>query len=103
LFIEFLLRKFDEPFDGKTVVVSHHSPGNALRRRGRHGDRVEAAYWANLEHMIGHHNKANLWLHGHVHQNWDYIINETRVVCNPFGYYENGENGGFDKDLIIEI
>jgi hypothetical protein len=103
LFIEFLIRKFDEPFDGKTVVVSHHSPGNALRRRGRHGDRVESAYWANLEHMIGYHNKANLWLHGHTHQNWDYVINETRVVCNPFGYYQDTENGGFDKDLIIEI
>jgi hypothetical protein len=102
-FMKFLLEKFDEPFDGKTVVMSHHSPGNELKRRGRRGDRVGSAYFADIEEIIGHHNKAHLWVHGHTHQCWDYRINETRVVCNPYGYWGHSTNGNFDPDLILEV
>jgi len=102
-FIKFLLEKFDEDFKGDTVVVTHHSPGNPLKRNGRFGDRLDNAYFANIEELIGYYNKAKLWVHGHTHQSWDYMINETRVVCNPYGYYNYATNSGFDKDLIIEI
>jgi hypothetical protein len=102
-FIDFLLTEFDKPFDGKTVVMSHHSPGNELRRKGRVGDLVGSAYFADVEEMIGFHNKAVLWVHGHTHQNWDYTINETRVVCNPYGYWGDSTNRGFDSEMILEI
>ena len=102
-FMDFLLRKFDEPFDGPTVVMSHHSPGNALKRRGRVGDRVESCYFADIEEVIGYHNVADLWVHGHTHNNWDYVINETRVVCNPYGYWGYDTNKEFDRNLILEV
>ncbi len=102
-FMDFLIQKFDEPFDGKTVVMSHHSPGNELKRRGRLGDRVGSAYFADIEEVIGYHNKAHLWVHGHTHRSWDYMINETRVVCNPYGYWNRGTNGEFDPELILEV
>jgi len=102
-FMDFLIKKFDEPFDGKTVVMSHHSPGNELKRRGRRGDRVGSAYFADIEEVIGYHNKVHLWVHGHTHQPWDYIINETRVVCNPYGYWNHSTNGAFNSELILEV
>lgn len=102
-FIDFLLQKFDEPFDGPTVVMTHHSPGNELKRRGRRGDRVGAAYFADIEEMIGHHNKSVLHVHGHTHQSFDYMINETRVICNPYGYWGHSVNKDFNPDLVIEI
>lgn len=102
-FIDFLLTEWDKPFDGKTVVMSHHSPGNELRRKGHRTDRVGSAYFADLEQMIGHHNVADLWVHGHTHRSWDYMINETRVVCNPYGYFGHETNGAFDPGLVIEI
>jgi predicted phosphodiesterase len=102
-FMEFLLKKFDEPFDGKTVVMTHHSPGNELKRMGRRGDKMGPAYFADIEEIIGNHNKAHLWVHGHTHQNWDYMINETRVVCNPYGYWGKSTNSGFDPDLILKV
>src|SRR6185436_15725910 len=34
-FVKFLMSKFDETFNGPTVVMSHHSPGNAKRRIGK--------------------------------------------------------------------
>lgn len=101
-FTTFLKAKFDESFDGPTVVMTHHSPGNSVRRRGR---RVtdDAFYFADIEYYIGTEDKAILWVHGHTHRNWDYKINNTRVVCNPFGYYGHSENHGFDPQIVIEI
>lgn len=101
-FMTFLMPKMDEPFDGKTVVVTHHSPGNGFRLKRRR-DRSDAAYFANLEDLIAYHDKIDLWVHGHTHRNWDYMINNTRVVCNPYGYYNNAVNHDFNKDLVIEI
>jgi Icc-related predicted phosphoesterase len=103
LFIDYLISEWEKPFDGKIVVISHHSPGNELRRRGHRTDRVGSAYFADLEQMIGYHDKAHLWVHGHTHQCFDYMINNTRVVCNPYGYHNYQTNGGFDPNLVIEI
>ncbi len=102
-FMDFLIQKFDEPFDGPTVVMSHHSPGNELKRKGYKGDRVGSAYFADIEELIGYHNKVQLWVHGHTHRNWDYMINETRVVCNPYGYWGHATNPGFDRAIILEV
>jgi len=30
--------------------------------------------------------QIKLWTHGHMHNASDYMIGETRVVCNPRGY-----------------
>jgi predicted phosphohydrolase len=102
-FMDFLIAKFDEPFDGKTVVMTHHNPGNSVRRSTRSADRLDACYFADLEQMIGNYNVADLWVCGHCHQNFDYLINETRVVCNPDGYYDLEVNKDFDRNLIIEL
>lgn len=102
-FMTFLLHKFEEDFAGPTVVMTHHSPGNELKRRGRKGDRLGCAYFADIEEIIGHHNKAKLWVHGHTHNNWDYMINETRVICNPYGYWGEAVNRGFDRFQVVEV
>jgi hypothetical protein len=96
------LEKFDEEFDGPTVVMTHHSPGNI--ERSQYGQSIlNYAYFAELENLIGYHDRVDLWVHGHTHKCADYMINETRVVCNPYGYHEYEANSGFDQNLIIEI
>lgn len=102
-FMDFLIEKFDEPFDGPTVVMSHHSPGNIIKRKGRMGDMLDHCYFADIETLIGDRNIAKLWVHGHTHRNWDYMINETRVVCNPYGYYGEATNPGFDTAIVLEV
>jgi predicted phosphodiesterase len=102
-FMKFLLKRFEEPFDGPTVVMSHHSPGNELKRRGRLGDKIGPCYFANIEEMIGNSNVVKLWVHGHTHNSWDYTINETRVICNPYGYWGRATNKEFDRKITFEI
>jgi len=102
-FMDALNEKLAEPFDGPTVVMSHHSPGNFLKRKQRQPYGVDHAYFADLEELIGNHTEIKLWVHGHTHENWDYMINETRVVCNPYGYHGYATNKGFDRDIILEV
>jgi hypothetical protein len=47
--------------------------------------------------------QPKLWIHGHTHESMDYFIDKTRIVCNPFGYWQYDENRRFQENLIIEV
>jgi predicted phosphodiesterase len=59
---------------------------------------------SDAEYLFGT-GRAQLWIHGHTHDSFDYTVHRTRVVCNPRGYAKAGtnENPRFDPDLIIEV
>jgi len=100
-----------KPFDGKTVVVTHHGP-HPLSVHPRYiGDQLNAAFVSDLTELLF---KADLWLHGHVHDSFDYTVGGCRVVANPSGYVLNRryaidpseyefENKAFDRNLLVEI
>lgn len=89
-----------EPFDGATVVVTHHAPHPGSIHSRYKSDLLTAAYVSDLATLIeaGH---PDLWVHGHVHESFDYRVGATRVVCNPHGY--GTENGRFDPALVVEV
>jgi hypothetical protein len=39
-----------------------------------------------MDGFILDHPEICLWTHGHTHEDFDYHIGSTRVVCNPRGY-----------------
>lgn len=89
------------PFDGPTVVVTHHAPHPRSIHPKYQGDVINAAYASDLTNLILKH-RPPLWIHGHVHSPFDYVVDETRIVCNPHGY--GSENAaGFIPDLIVEV
>ncbi|MDE1943603.1 MAG: metallophosphoesterase family protein [Betaproteobacteria bacterium] len=99
-----LREKLDTPFDGKTVVVTHHAPseGSVAARFYEHP--LTPCFVSQLDHLVA---QADLWLHGHTHDSFAYNVGGTRVVCNPRGYaYDTNslpENLDFRPDLLIEI
>jgi predicted phosphodiesterase len=101
--LNWLQTKLAEPFDGKTVVVTHHLP-SMLSVSDRFKDStLSACFASNLDHLFG---KMDLWIHGHTHDSVDYVANGTRVVCNPRGYaLRNGsnENADFDPVFTVEV
>lgn len=47
-----------------------------------------------------------LWVHGHMHDSFDYQVDGCRVVCNPRRYmnwHGEFENKDFNPGLVIEI
>ena len=96
----FIETNLAEPFDGVTVVVTHHAPHpGSLHPRFRN-ELLSAAYVSDLTAVINV-GKPHLWVHGHVHSSFDYYVGETRIVCNPHGY--GSENQHFDPALVVEI
>lgn len=97
-----LKAKLDEPFAGKTVVVTHHLPSKQSVVDRFKDDLLSACFASELGYLFG---KMDLWIHGHTHDNLDYEVNGTRVICNPRGYvtYRGQENLNFKPGLVIEI
>jgi hypothetical protein len=98
-FIEAALAK---PFEGKTVVVTHHAPSPRSIDRKYKGSLLNPAFASNLEDLIERY-QPELWIHGHMHDSFDYRIGRTRVICNPRGYFQHELNPGFDPMLTVEI
>ena len=47
--------------------------------------------------------KIVLWTHGHMHDPLDYMIGDTRVVCNPRGYVGEERRATEFKLKYLEI
>src|SRR5579885_330100 len=100
--IEFLDNELGRPFDGITIVVTHHAPSpRSIAGKGE-GDPLNPASISNIEFLIRKHEPA-LWIHGHVHGSFDYMIGRTRVVCNPRGHFPDQLNPQFDPLCVAEV
>jgi Icc-related predicted phosphoesterase len=88
------------PFEGPTVVVTHHGPHPRSVFHWYEGDMLTAAYTSDLSEIIFKGAPA-LWVHGHTHRSFDYQVFDTRIVCNPVGY-EGTENPDFNPNLVID-
>jgi len=92
-----------EPFEGETVVVTHHAPSPKSVVPRYQNDLLSACFASNLEHLMGF---SKLWLHGHMHDSLDFEVAGTRVMCNPRGYARNAttcENAQFKPALVIGV
>jgi DNA repair exonuclease SbcCD nuclease subunit len=95
-----LRRELAEPFDGTTVVVTHFAP--TLRSADpRYGLTPGTAGFCNsLDELLP---LAQLWLHGHLHCQQDYLAGGCRIVANTLGYAARGEQEGFREQLVLDV
>lgn len=99
---DWLAAMLAEPFDGTTVVVTHHAPSSQSVHPRYARDLLTPAFASNLEDLM-EGDRVPLWAHGHMHESFDYKIYGTRVVCNPRGYAPEALNPNFRPDLVVEI
>jgi len=92
----------DQPFDGPTVVITHHAPSMRSVHPRFAESLVSAGFVSACTSLLG---RAELWIHGHTHDSFDYTVYGTRVLCNPRGYCRDGvdENPAFDPALCIQV
>ena len=91
--IAFLERELRARDPSRTVVVTRHAP--SLRSTRSKGEDWEHLYGSDCDALIEDCGPA-LWIHGHVHESFNYRIGSTTVACNPRGYVRYGENSRFD-------
>lgn len=88
------------PFEGATVVVTHHAPSIRSCAPEFRESPLTPAYASDLEWLLD--GSAALWMHGHTHQCVDYSVNGTRVVANQRGYPDDPDTG-FDPAFVVEV
>ena len=92
--------------DKKCVIVGHHSPSHlSIHESYSHDTLMNGGYHSDLSEFILDHPQIKLWTHGHTHHPFDYMIGDTRIVCNPRGYESDGysENSGWNPNILLEI
>jgi predicted phosphodiesterase len=95
-----------EQHDKKFVVVGHHSPSfQSVHDTYKDETLMNGGYHSDLSEFILDHPQIKLWTHGHTHHPFDYMIGETRVVCNPRGYENDGysEDTGWNPNIVLEV
>ena len=88
----------------KYVVVGHHAPSKASTHPRYEGEVImNGAYSSRLDQFILDNPQIKLWTHGHTHEEFDYMIGSTRVVCNPRGYINHEDRADNFKLKYVEI
>jgi len=99
-----LEKQLAAPFDGPTVVITHHAPHPLSIAPRYAADWMTCGFASALPESF--FEVPVLWIHGHTHTRFDYRVNGCRVVCNPRGYELWGgdfEVDDFDAALVIEV
>jgi hypothetical protein len=92
------------PKDMKVVVVGHHAPSKlSTHPRYAHEQLMNGGYSSSLDEFIMDHPQIKLWTHGHTHELFDYMIGETRIVCNPRGYINYEDRADQFTLQVVEI
>jgi Icc-related predicted phosphoesterase len=95
--IDFLSRAYSGmKEDQKMVVLTHHAPSKlSTHPRYKHEVLMNGGYSSDLTEFITARPQIKLWTHGHTHEDFDYVVGDTRIVCNPRGYinYESRADG----------
>lgn len=74
------------------IVLSHFAPSiKSIAKKYLKGNiYLNASYCSDMEDFILNNPKIKYWIHGHMHDSFDYMVGQCRIICEPFGYkYEN--------------
>ena len=99
--LAWLAGELSKPFDGKTVVVTHHAP-TYWSWDDSPGSLTRFAYCNDLKELM-HEHEISAWFHGHTHSVSDYRCAGTRILCNPRGYQGRQTVEGFEPGKVVEI
>jgi Icc-related predicted phosphoesterase len=75
--------------DNRVVVITHHAPSkSSIHEKYLYDTLMNGNFYTNMDEFIESNPQIQLWVHGHMHDPFDYEVGSTRVVCNPRGYVQ---------------
>ena len=81
-------RRANNNHDRNVVVVGHHAPSfQSITDQYRGNHVMNGCFASDLSELILDSPEIVLWTHGHMHDEFDYMVGTTQVVCNPRGYH----------------
>jgi len=102
--LEYFKIVLEQNKDRKFVIITHHAPSEmSVHEYYKHDTLMNGGYMSRLEEFILDRPNICLWTHGHMHNKADYLIGDTRVVCNPRGYLPYEADNEFDPGFTVEL
>jgi hypothetical protein len=85
------------------VIITHHVPTFQNYPLKYIGSPLNDAFATDLDYFIESCN-ADYWVYGHHHAaTEDFLIGNTKVVTNQFGYVHHKEHGAFNADRVLVL
>lgn len=101
--VRWLDTALSEPFDGKTVVITHFAPHRGCIDPKYEGSDLAPYFVTDMSWLMVKH-RIDVWCYGHTHSNADFEAeNGCRVISNQLGYAKEQGNNGFRPDLVIDL
>ncbi len=100
---EFIIQELEKHSDKKCVVVTHYPPSISCNNSFKITN--VSYYWCGqMEDIIRRYQPA-LWISGHMHNFFDQMFGDTRVILNPAGKIINGVSQleTFKNDFVVEV
>lgn len=102
--LAWLHQRLREPFDGRTVVVTHHGPSYACQHPSHPLDWMANGFYSPLFEMEAVPlERIDLWVYGHTHACLDTVVGGIHLVSNQAGYPHEDVPGGFDPRKVWEV
>lgn len=83
------------------VILTHHAPSWKSVHEMYQRDPASWGFVSDMDEEV-ERSRAKLWVHGHVHTPFDYMIGETRVLCNPCGYPFERQHAPYEP-VYVEV
>lgn len=102
---EWMSKILDQPFAGKTVVITHFAPHMLAKHPKYPVDDPFRPYFISDCTQLMESHSIDLWIFGHTHYSVDFVLeNGIHLVSNQFGYPgEDPRYTRFDPEKIVEI
>lgn len=102
--LEYIKSVVDSDTTKKYVVVGHHAPtALSVHEKYKNEYYMNGGYFSDLSEFILDRPQIVLWTHGHMHDPFDYMMGETRIVCNPRGYKGHDPHADHFQLKFLEI
>lgn len=98
--VAWLTEKLDTPFEGKTVVVTHHGPSLKSAHPTYGLNQLSTAFISNLDDLV---EKADVWCFGHTHSGIDTKVGKCRLVSNQRGYPMERLPVPFNRQFTVTV
>ena len=84
------------------IILTHHAPSKLCQMKRYGTNSLDRFYICEMDDLILERN-PKIWTHGHQHQQHNFMLGETRIISNPFGYKNYQENKEWIKDFVVEV
>ena len=102
--LEYIKSVVDSDASKKYVVVGHHAPSSlSIHETYKNEYYMNGGYYSDLSEFILDRPQIALWTHGHMHNPSDYMMGDTRIVCNPRGYKGHDPHADHFQLKFLEI